>query len=117
MNSAQLIPPDFEFGDTTLRLAVAAYLARYKSQSRILTESDLRAFLRWCHDHDLDPLQARRAHVDLYLRWMQEVQRFQPPTVSRRLSVLAGFYRTCVVDAVLEHSPADYVRRSHVSAE
>ena len=42
---------------------------------------------------------------------MQEVRRFQPSTVSRRLSVLAGFYRTCVIDGVLEHSPAEHVRR------
>jgi integrase len=26
-------------------------------------------------------------------------------------SVAAGFYRTCVIDAVLEHSPAEHVRR------
>ena len=45
------------------------------------------------------------------MRWLQEVRRFQPSTVSRRLSVVAGFYRTCVIDGVLEHSPAEYVRR------
>ncbi len=48
---------------------------------------------------------------------MQEVRRYKPSTVSRRLSVLVGFYRTCVIDAGLEHSPADYVRRPHVPAE
>jgi hypothetical protein len=31
--------------------------------------------------------------------------------------VVAGFYRTCVVDSVLEHSPAEYVRRPNVPAE
>jgi len=31
--------------------------------------------------------------------------------------VLAGFYRTCVIDGVLEHSPAGYVRRPTVPAE
>jgi integrase/recombinase XerD len=30
-----------------LRLAVAAYLARYKDASRVHTESDLRAYLAW----------------------------------------------------------------------
>jgi len=30
---------------------------------------------------------------------------------------VAGFYRTCVIDAVLEHSPAEYVRRPNVPAE
>ena len=37
--------------------------------------------------------------------------------MSRRLSVVAGFYRTCVIDGVLEHSPADYVRRPRIPPE
>ena len=37
---------------------------------------------------------------------MQEIRRFKPSTVSRRFSVVAGFYRTCVTDDLLEHSPA-----------
>jgi hypothetical protein len=35
-------------------------------------------------------------------------------TVSRRISGLAGFYRTCVIDGVLAHSPAQHVRRPTV---
>jgi integrase/recombinase XerD len=31
--------------------------------------------------------------------------------------VTAGFYRTCVIDGVLEHSPAEYVRRPAAPAE
>ena len=31
--------------------------------------------------------------------------------------MVTGFYRTCVIDRVLEHSPADYVRRPHVPNE
>jgi hypothetical protein len=31
-----------------LRLAVAAYLARFKGSSRYHTESDLRSYLAWC---------------------------------------------------------------------
>ncbi len=42
---------------------------------------------------------------------MQEIRRFRPSTVSRRFSVVAGFYRTCVLDGILEHSPAEHVRR------
>lgn len=34
-----------------LRLAVAAYLARFKGSSRKHTESDLRCYLAWCADH------------------------------------------------------------------
>src|SRR5580693_5116534 len=100
-----------------LRLAVAAYLARFKGTSREHTSSDLRCYLAWCAERGLDPFLARRPHLELYIRWMQEVRRFKPSTVSRRFSVTAGFYRTCVIDGVLEHSPAEHARRPVVPAE
>jgi hypothetical protein len=100
-----------------LRLAVAAYLARFKGASRSHTESDLRCYLTWCAERGLDPLAARRPHLELYIRWMQEVRRFKPSTISRRFSVATGFYRTCVIDGLLEHSPADHVRRPSVPPE
>jgi integrase/recombinase XerD len=101
----------------SLRLAVAAYLARFRGSSREHTESDLRCFLAWCAERGLGRLAARRPHLELYIRWMQEIRRFKPSTVSRRFSVAAGFYRTCVIDGVLEHSPAEHVRRPSVPAE
>jgi len=76
-----------------LRLAVAAYLARFTGSSWQHTESDLRCYLAWCMERGLDPLTARRPHLELYIRWMQEIRRFEPSTVSRRFSVTAGFYR------------------------
>jgi integrase/recombinase XerD len=81
------------------------------------TDSDLRYFLYWCAERGLDPLTAARPHIELYVRWMQEQRRFAASTVSRRLSVVVGFYRTCVIDGILQHSPADYVRRPTVSPQ
>jgi integrase/recombinase XerD len=77
-------PPDppAPFSDK-LRLAVGAYLARFKGSSREHTESDLRCYLTWCAEHGLDPLAAQRPHLELYIRWMQEIRRFKPSTVSR----------------------------------
>ncbi|MGH3226923.1 MAG: tyrosine-type recombinase/integrase [Streptosporangiaceae bacterium] len=100
-----------------VRLAAAAYLGRFKGSSREHTQSDLRCYLTWCVERALDPLAARRQDLEQYIRWMQEVRRFQSSTVSRRFSVAAGFYRTCVIDGVLEHSPAEYVRRPSVPPE
>jgi hypothetical protein len=57
------------------------------------------------------PLAAVRTDIEQYVRWLQEVRRFQPSTVSRRLSIVVGFYRVCVIDGLLPHSLADYVRR------
>jgi integrase/recombinase XerD len=48
---------------------------------------------------------------------MQEICRFKPSTVSRRFSMAAGFYRTCVLDGITEHSPAEHVRHPAVPAE
>jgi integrase len=101
--------------DLVLRLASSAYLARFTGSSRVHTESDLRIYLTWCADHQLAPLAMVRAEVERYVRWMQEVRRFKPSTVSRRMAVVTGFYRTCMIDAVLEHSPAEHVRRPVVA--
>jgi integrase/recombinase XerD len=58
-----------------------------------------------------------RVDIERYVRWLQGPPPYQPSTVSWRLSVVVGFYRVCVIDAILEHSPADYVRRPTVPAE
>jgi integrase/recombinase XerD len=88
-----------------------------QGSSREHTESDLRCYLSWCAERGLDPLAALRPHLELYIWWMQEIRRFKPPAVSRRFSVVAGLYRTCVLDSVLEHSPAGHVRRPAVLAD
>jgi integrase/recombinase XerD len=71
MNFADLasVPSDrlVSFTDQ-LRLAVAAYLARFKGSSREHTESDLRCYFAWCAQCGLDPLAARRPHLELYIR-------------------------------------------------
>src|SRR2546430_16206365 len=104
-------------GQLVLRAAASAYLGRYRGETRLHTESDLRVFLRWCADHGLDPLAAVRVDIERYVRWLQDVRHYQPSTVSRRLSIVVGFYRVCVIDAILPHSPADYVRRPTVPTE
>ena len=89
----------------------------FQGASPYHTESDLRCYLAWCAERGLDPLAARRLHLALYIRRMQEVRRFKPSTVSRRFSVTAGFYRPCVIDGLLEHSAAEHVRRPAVPPE
>jgi len=47
-----------------LRLAAAAYLARYTGTSRDHTESDLRCYLTWCAARGLDPLYLREMPLE-----------------------------------------------------
>jgi integrase/recombinase XerD len=51
-----------------LRLAVAAYLARFKGSSREHTESDLCCYVSWSALRGLDPLAARRPYRERYIR-------------------------------------------------
>jgi len=103
--------------ERVLRAAVAAYLGRYRGESRVHSGSDLKVFLTWCVGQEVDPLELGRVEIERYVRWLQEVRCYQPSTVSRRLSVVVGFYRVCVIDQILTHSPADYARRSPMLAE
>jgi integrase/recombinase XerD len=100
-----------------LHRAVTAYLTRFTGSSREHARSHLLCFLAWCADRNLHPLAARRPHLKLYIRWMQEIQHFKPSTVPRRFSVTAGFYQTAVSDGALDHSPAEHVRRPAVPPE
>ena len=97
--------PRLPNGEQTLRIAAAAYLSRFRALSRTHAESDLRAFLTWCAERQLDPLTASRPQVELYVRWMQEIRRLKPSTRSRRMSIVAGFYRTAVIDGLIERPP------------
>ncbi|WP_410873380.1 tyrosine-type recombinase/integrase [Nocardia sp. A7] len=117
MSTSADIDVAFAGDDLVLRLASAAYLARFSGTSRIHCSSDLRLYFNWCLDHRASPLTMSRAEIERYIGWMREVRRFKPSTVARRMAVVTGFYRTCVIDGVLEHSPAEYVRRPRVSNE
>src|SRR3954454_10759934 len=103
--------------ERVLRAAVAAYLGRYRGESRVHTGSDLKVFLTWCSGQELDPLELRRVEIERYVRWFQGGRCYQLSTVSRRLSVVVGFYRVGVMDQILPPSPADYVRRPPMPAE
>jgi integrase/recombinase XerD len=115
--SLPILVLDEQWRTDPLRLAAAGHLARYRGETRRHAESDLRAFLTWCQERGLDVLTARRPHLELYVRRMQETRRYAASTVSRRMSVVGGFHRTCVIDEILEHSPAEYVRRPNVPPE
>jgi integrase/recombinase XerD len=67
-NELVLAQPALLLDADRLRLAMAAYLARFKGTSRDHAGSDLRCYLRWCADRGLDPFLARRPHLELYIR-------------------------------------------------
>lgn len=110
------IPPSLPSVDP-LRGAVARYLSRFQGQTRVHTDSDLRVFLLWCAQRRLDPLQSSGRAWSRTSGGCRNSAASGLSTVSRRPCVVAGFYRTCVIDHFLESSPAECVRRPRVPAE
>jgi site-specific recombinase XerD len=79
-------------------------------------ESDqLRLWLDWCERHHREPLiQVRRPHVELSARDL-EARGLSPATIALKLLVLTRFFRYCVEEQLLEHSPAVHVRHPKIS--
>lgn len=99
-----------------LETIAAGWLSAYGPATRTAYARDLRSWVIWCESHDLDPLDARRAHVQLHARQLEEMPR-APATVARRLAAVAGFYRYAVEEGYLDRSPAAHVRRPRVSED
>jgi integrase/recombinase XerD len=93
--------------------AVASFLARYRGMTLRAYKQDMRAFLRWCADRQLLPLEAERPHLELYLRWMEN-QGFAAATMGRRFGTVAGFYKYAVLDGHLAANPTIAVTRPRV---
>ncbi len=81
-------------------LAAAGFLARYREPTTSAYRQDLRCFWQWCADHQLAPLAAKRPHLELYLRHLEQ-RGYAPATVSRRLSTVAGLFRYAVIDELV----------------
>ena len=95
------------------QLAAVAFLARYSGRTLESYRADLRQFFQWIGSVGLPPLQATRAHIELYRAWMDE-RGLAPATIDRRLSTVCGYYRFAHIDGRITSNPAQYVRRPRV---
>jgi integrase/recombinase XerD len=92
------------------RLALVGFLAGYSGPIRDAYRTDVRRFPGWLVEREVRLLEVRRTHIELYGRWLQEQGRARS-TIGRRLSTLAGFYRYCERERILERSLVAHLRR------
>lgn len=91
------------------------WLDGFKSQeTRRGYRGDLGVWLRFCGDHGVDPLRARRVHVNRWARGL-EAAGAKPRGVARRLAAVASWYRYLVDEGVLPTSPLEHVRRPKIN--
>ena len=90
------------------RVAVAGYLAGYRGLTREAYALDLRQFTSWCRTRSPALFAVRRADIEGFARELEAAGQARA-TVTRRLSIIAGFYKYAVEDMLLDRSPAAHV--------
>lgn len=89
-----------------LQQAVYGYLAKYRCPSTYRAyREDLLNWLDWCNRQQLAPLTVRRVHLDLYVRWMQDQNRWAESTISRRIGTVRGMYRYAALEDIIVKDP------------
>ena len=97
-------------------LAAAGFLAGYSGTTRVGYTIDLRNYWTWCEQNQLHVFEARRPHIELYVRSLED-HGYARSTIGRRLSTVASFYKWCVDEELLVRNPAANVRRPKISQD
>jgi len=108
-----------QFGPTRrVQVLVAAWLASFNSvNTQKAYARDMKMWLAFCADHDLDPLQAIRVHVDAWKnQWAGFAKKPANASLARRLSAVSSWYSYLVHEDVLDRSPAAHIRRPEVDS-
>lgn len=99
------------------RLMVATWLVGLRSpRTRRAYLGDARAWLTWLATRDVDVLDARRVHVDLWTS-TQLAGGTAASTVRRRLAALSRFYEHLARHDLVEHQPVAGVVRPSVDED
>ena len=126
MHATQVL--DVKTGDTLAltdptQLAVFTFLARYSGSTLTNYRYDMKVYLGWCMAHDLRPLEAQRAHLELFHRWLETTpsrmtgKPFAQATVARMLGTVLLFYKFATIDDYITKDPAAAVERPKVDQE
>lgn len=91
---------------------VSDWLIGHRTATRNLYRISITQYLGWLdrEDHG-DPLEVTRQVIQRYVRHLDEELGYAPSTVRNKVSAVASFYRYAVEERVVEHNPAEHVRR------
>lgn len=120
-HAVEVLPGD-DNQDPFERLA-AAFLVSYTGSTARAYLTDLKAWAQWCAGLGVHPFDARRHHVDAWIRRLSSEQLprtgqpMAPASIARRLSAVSAFYDYGISVDVLALSPVANVRRPRVSED
>lgn len=105
-----------QYGPTRrVQVLVAAWLVSFNSvHTQKAYARDMKMWLRFCEEHDTDPLLAIRAHVDAWKNQGCGFTNGAATSIARRLSAVSSWYSYLVWEEVLDKSPAAHIKRPEV---
>lgn len=101
-------------GPNPAEFLALSFLAAYREPTRTNYANNLKHYFAWCEGRGLDPLEAERAHIEIYSRWMEEHEGKMLSTVAGQIGTINRFYHFAVVDRYLPYNPCEFVRRPTV---
>lgn len=112
--SSELATPTSIAGAPQEEIVALGFLARYRNPTRDGYAMSIRQWFQFCYDHKVDPMKARRADIEMWIRKLDEVDHLKNSTMAGKLNAVCGMYRFAVRDGYLQASPGEYVRRPTV---
>ena len=94
----------------------AWWLSRYKASIQRTYATHLPRWVAWCADHGLDPLAARRADVELWLRSVADSGQSRA-SVAAHYDAVASIYRLAQEEELIDHNPCARISRPKVHRE
>jgi integrase/recombinase XerD len=94
----------------------AWWLSRYKASTQRTYATYLPRWVTWCADHGLDPLAARRADVELWLRSVADSGPSRA-SVAAHYDAVASIYRPAQEEELIDHNLCARISRPKVHRE
>lgn len=101
-------------GATPDEIIAAGFLVRFRPPTRDHYAMIVKQWYAWCAEHHVRPMQATRAHLELWMRELEEVQGLKLSTISGKIGCISGLYKFAVMDGYLQASPAQWIKRPSV---
>lgn len=103
--------------NTNADFVALSFLVRYSNKlTRDSYGRSLRQYFAWCYEHGLDPLAAKRVHIEAWARHLEQAGN-EKGTVSTKLKALAGFYKFAHIDGVIDADPMLHVARPKIQRQ
>lgn len=112
-----LARPEDLLGPGPDAVIAAGFLVKYRQPTREHYALIVRQWYDWCAAHQLRPMAATRAHIELWMRELEEIQGLKPSTVNGKIGCISQLYRYAVIDEYIPASPAQWIKRPTVARQ